>query len=104
MSPGSPAAPQQLPADCWSAPMTSPFCQDHPRARQRPIAGRDLAPSAVAIRRKYALNVRFKAAQIRLLNFVSGGSLAPASTGAYAAGLSMLGQSQVFHSRLPAAA
>jgi hypothetical protein len=84
--------------------MTSPFCHDEPLVRKRPVSFSQRAPEAVAVRRKYVLNVRFRAAQVRLLNFVSAGALAPASSGAYAAGLSVLAEPRAFHSRLPAAA
>lgn len=81
--------------------MTSPFCRDDPLTTKRhsPVERRTAA--AIAVRRKYTVNVRFTAARVRLFNLVSSGSLTPASGRAYAAGIGQLAWSRTPPGRLP---
>jgi|SRR5580698_576677 hypothetical protein len=74
--------------------MTSPFCLNDPRTIKRHSEVLRRTSSTIAVRRRHTVDVRFKAARVRLFNFVSAGSLTPASAGAYAAGLETLAWSQ----------
>jgi hypothetical protein len=82
--------------------MTSPFCRNDPRTAKRHSEGQRRTATAIAVRRRYTVDVRFKAAQVRLFNFVSSGSLTSASAGAYAAGLGKVAWSQIPDGVLPA--
>jgi hypothetical protein len=81
--------------------MTSPFCRDDPLTAKlhSPVERRTAA--AIAVRRKYTVGVRFKAARVRLFNLVSSGSLTPASASAYAAGIGQLAWSRTPLGQLP---
>jgi hypothetical protein len=82
--------------------MTSPFCRNDPRTAKRHSQAQRRTTTAIAVRRRYTVDVRFKAARIRLFNFVSSGSLTAASAGAYAAGLGKVAWSQTPDGLLPA--
>jgi hypothetical protein len=81
--------------------MTSPFCRDDPLTTKlhSPVERRTAA--AIAVRRKYTVDVRFKAARVRLFNLVSSGSLTSASAVAYAAGIGQLAWSRTPLGQLP---
>jgi hypothetical protein len=74
--------------------MTSPFCRNDPRTAKRHSEVQRRTTTAIAVRRRYTVDVRFTAARVRLFNFVSSGSLTPASADAYAAGLGKVAWSQ----------
>jgi hypothetical protein len=81
--------------------MPSPFCTNDPRTIKRHSEVMRRTASTIAVRRRYTVDVRFKAALVRLFNFVSAGSLTPASADAYAAGLGTLAWSQAPPGLLP---
>jgi hypothetical protein len=82
--------------------MTSPFCRNDPRTAKRHPEAQRRTTTAIAVRRRYTVDVRFTAARVRLFNFVSSGSLTAASAGAYAAGLGKVAWSQTPDGALPA--
>jgi hypothetical protein len=81
--------------------MTSSFCRNDPRTAKRHSEAQRRT-TAIAVRRRYTVDVRFTAARVRLFNFVSSGSLTAASGGAYAAGLGKVAWSQTPDGALPA--
>jgi hypothetical protein len=81
--------------------MTSPFCRDDRLTTQPVSPVQPGTAAAIPVRRKHTVDVRFKAARVRLFNLVSSGSLTPASASAYAAGIRALAWPRTPPGQLP---